>query len=105
LIIIWVVTKLRKALSSVVSTTILLGVCITLAVAAGFFLSGTLVARTDYEVFEIVSSKCILNGSYWVIDVTVKNVGSDPGTLIQAFINGIEVDNYDSPYIIVIQVP
>ena len=92
--------SLRKALSSVVSTIILLGICISVAVAAGFYLRGILVGQTDYEVFEIVSTSCKLNGSYWVIDVNVKNVGSDSGTLVQALINGITVDNYESPHIV-----
>ncbi len=89
----------KRAVSPVLATIIIVSVAITLAVAVSFFISGTLVGSTSFEVFEIMSTRCALNGSNWVIDVIVKNVGSDSGTLVQALVNGLEVNNYASPYV------
>ncbi len=90
----------KRAVSPVIATIIIVSVTITLAVASGFFLSGTLDSYTTFDIIEIVSVRCVLNGSNWVIDVIVKNVGSDSGTLVQALVNGLEVDNYGSPYVV-----
>jgi hypothetical protein len=89
----------KRAVSPVLATIIIASVAITLAVAVSFFLSGTVIGSTSFEVLEIVSARCVLNGTNWVIDVIVKNVGSNSGTLVQALVNGLEVNNYASPYI------
>ena len=89
----------KRAVSPVLATIIIVSVTITIAVASGFFLSGTIDSYTTFRVIKIVQTKCTLNGSNWVIDVIVKNIGSDSGTLIQALVNGLEVDNYSSPHV------
>jgi hypothetical protein len=82
------------------TTIIIASVAITLAVAAGFFLveMGSIKATVLVGVKPVSVSR-ELNGSYWVINVILENERRESLTLVQAMVNGTEVDNYASPYV------
>ena len=86
----------RKAVSPVIATVILVAVAITVAVAVAYWMGGIAGQYTKFEKVEIQSAVCINNGTFWTIEMKMKNTGTAASSLISAFINEVEVDNYDS---------
>jgi flagellin-like protein len=86
----------RKAVSPVIATVILVAVSITIAVAVAYWMSGIAGQYNKFEKVEIQSAVCTNNGTFWTINMKMKNTGTAVSTLISAFINEVEVDNYDS---------
>lgn len=91
----------RKAVSPVIATVILVAVAITVAVAVSYWMGGISSQYTKFEKVEIQSGVCTWNatGTYWKIQLKMKNSGTATSTLNSAFINDVEVGTYgqDSP--------
>lgn len=83
-------------MSPVIATVILVAVAITVAVAVAYWMGGIAGQYTKFEKVEIQSAVCTNNGTFWTIEMKMKNTGTASSTLISAFINEVEVDNYDS---------
>ena len=83
-------------MSPVIATVILVAVAITVAVAVAYWMGGIAGQYTKFEKVEIQSAVCINNGTFWTIEMKMKNTGTAASSLISAFINEVEVDNYDS---------
>jgi hypothetical protein len=81
--------------SPVIATVILVAVAITVAVAVAYWMSGIAGQYTKFEKVEIQSAVCTNNGTFWTIEMKLKNTGTAGSTLNSAFINEVEVDNYD----------
>jgi flagellin-like protein len=86
----------RKAVSPVISTVILVAVAITVAVAVAYWMGGIAGQYTKFEKVEIQSAVCTSGVGNWTIEMKLKNTGTATATLISAFINDYEVDNYDA---------
>ena len=84
-------------MSPVIATVILVAVAITVAVAVAYWMGGIAGQYTKFEKVEIQSAICTNNGTFWTITMKLKNTGTAVSTLISAFINEVEVDNYDAP--------
>lgn len=85
----------RKAVSPVIATVILVAVAITVSVAVAYWMGGIAGQYTKFEKVEIQSAVCTNNGTLWTIAMKLKNTGTETSTLISAFINDVEVDDYD----------
>jgi hypothetical protein len=70
-------------------------VAITVAVAVAYWMGGIAGQYTKFEKVEIQSAVCTNNGTFWTIEMKMKNTGTATSSLISAFINEVEVDNYD----------
>lgn len=82
-------------MSPVIATVILVAVAITVAVAVAYWMGGIAGQYTKFEKVEIQSGVCTNNGTFWTIELKMKNTGTATSSLISAFINEVEVDNYD----------
>jgi hypothetical protein len=82
--------------SPVIATVILVAVAITVAVAVAYWMGGIAGQYTKFEKVEIQSAVCTNNGTFWQIEMKLKNTGTATSTLLSAFINEVEVDNYDA---------
>jgi hypothetical protein len=82
--------------SPVIATVILVAVAITVAVAVAYWMGGIAGQYTKFEKVEIQSAVCTNNGTYWTIEMKLKNTGTATSTLLSAFINEVEVDVYDA---------
>ena len=85
-------------MSPVIATVILVAVAITVAVAVAYWMGGIAGQYTKFEKVEIQTGVCSWNvtGTYWKIKLKLKNTGTAAATLISAFINDVEVQNYDN---------
>jgi hypothetical protein len=81
--------------SPVIATVILVAVAITVSVAVAYWMGGIAGQYTKFEKVEIQSAVCINNGTLWTVTMKLKNTGTETSTLISAFINDEEVDQYD----------
>ncbi len=86
----------RKAVSPVIATVILVEVAITVAVAVAYWMGGIAGQYTKFEKVEIQSAVCTWNSTdtHWKVEMKIKNTGTAASTLISAFINEVEVENY-----------
>jgi len=86
----------RKAVSPVISTVILVAVAITVAVAVAYWMGGIAGQYTKFEKVEIQTGICTYNSSdtVWQIQMKLKNTGTATSTMVAAFINDVEVQNY-----------
>jgi hypothetical protein len=82
--------------SPVIATVILVAVAITVAVAVAYWMGGIAGQYTKFEKVEIQSAVCTNNGTFWTIEMKLKNTGTATSTLLSAFINEVEVDSYDA---------
>jgi hypothetical protein len=82
--------------SPVIATVILVAVAITVAVAVAYWMGGIAGQYTKFEKVEIQSAVCTNNGTFWTIEMKLKNTGTATSTLLSAFINEVEVDVYDA---------
>lgn len=87
----------RRAVSPVISTVILVGVAITVAVAVAYWMGGIAGQYTKFEKVEVQTGICTRDpgGGNWTVTLKLKNSGTAASTLIGCFINEIEVDAYD----------
>jgi hypothetical protein len=81
--------------SPVIATVILVAVAITVAVAVAYWMGGIAGQYTKFEKVEIQSAVCTNNGTFWTIEMKLKNTGTATSTLLSCFINEVEIDNYD----------
>jgi len=83
--------------SPVIATVILVAVAITVSVAVAYWMGGIAGQYTKFEKVEIQSAVCTWDSTntYWQIQMKVKNTGTAASTLISAFINEVEVQNYN----------
>ena len=82
-------------MSPVIATVILVAVAITVAVAVAYWMGGIAGQYTKFEKVEIQSAVCTTSNGNWTITMKLKNTGTATATLTSAFINDVEVDNYD----------
>ena len=89
--------RARRAVAPVIAAVIMLAVGITISVAIAFWISGIAEQQAKFEKIEIQSSACTWNatGTYWKIQLKAKNTGTTTSTLINAFVNDAEIQNYD----------
>ncbi len=91
-------SKSRRAVSPVIATVILVAIAITVAVAVAFWMGGIAGQQTKFEQVEMQNAVCkkVVSGAdhYWNVTVYLKNTGTRPVTLLNAFINDREVDAY-----------
>lgn len=86
----------RKGVSPVIATVILVAVAITVSVAVAYWMGGIAGQYTKFEKVEIQSAVCTWDSAgYWQIEMKVKNTGTATSTLISAFINEVEIENYN----------
>ena len=85
-------------MSPVIATVILVAVAITVSVAVAYWMGGIAGQYTKFEKVEIQSAVCSWNSTEttWKIQMKIKNTGTAASTLISAFINDVEVENYES---------
>ena len=86
----------RRAVSPVIATVILIAVGIAVSVTVAYWEVGLASTYVKLEKVEIQSSICTWNstGGYWKIELSMKNSGPSPSTLMEAFVNNAEVQNY-----------
>ena len=89
----------RRAVSPVIATVILVAIAITVAVAVAYWMGGIAGQYTRFEQIEVQSAVCYKDitdpdNYFWNISMTLKNTGTRDATLISAFINEAEVDEY-----------
>lgn len=87
----------RRAISPVIATVILVAVAITVSVAVAYWMGGIAGGYTKFEKVEIQTAICTLSGGNWTISMKLKNTGTATSTMIAAFINDAEVDQYGQP--------
>ena len=88
--------RIRKAVSPVIATVILVAVAITIAVAVSYWMGGISGQYTKFEKVEIQSSVCTVdaNGN-WTVTMKLQNAGTNTATMVSIFINDVEIDNYN----------
>lgn len=89
----------RRAVSSVVTETILLAVTIIVSVAVSYWLVGVATQSIMFETIEITTAQNVLEtnvtNAQWRIVLSVKNSGSDAATIREIFVNGAPVNDYE----------
>jgi len=89
-------SRKRTGVSPVIATVILVAVAITVSVAVAYWMGGIAGQYTKFEKVEIQSaivSKGNTIGN-WTVQLKVKNTGTATATLISAFVNNNEVNEY-----------
>jgi len=88
--------RAKRAVSTVISSVVLVAVAITIAVAVTGWMEGIPGQYMKLEKVEIHSSVCTWNstGGFWKIGLSLKNTGTSSATFITAFVNEAEVQNY-----------
>ena len=90
-----------RAVSPVIATVILVAVATTVSIAVAFWMGGIAGQYTKFESIEVQSAACskVMNndtyGTYWLVQVTLKNSGSADATLNGAYVNDIPVNIYN----------
>ena len=89
------IIRIRKALSPVIATVILVSVTIVVAVAVAYWMGGIAGLYTRFEKMEITSCYAVkdANGNYNVT-VQLRNSGSADATIDYVLINGKPVSQY-----------
>ena len=82
-------------MSPVIAIIIIVAVVITVSVAVAYWMSGIVGQYTKFEKVEILYGVCTNNGTFWTIELKMKNSGTATSSLNSAFINELEVDSYD----------
>lgn len=93
-------TRSRRAISPVIATVILVAVAITVSVAVAYWMGGIAGQYTKFEKVEIQTATCTVSSGNWTVQMKLKNTGTATTTLIGAFINDVEVDNYGASGIV-----
>ena len=83
-------------MSPVIATVILVAVAITVSVAVAYWMGGIAGQYTKFEKVEIQTAIVTYDttGTYWNISMKLKNTGTATASLIAAFVNDAEVENY-----------
>lgn len=81
-----------------IATVILVAVGITIAISTSLWMGGISSTYTGYESIEFKNGVCSWSDSedQWIIQIELKNSGTDQASIINVFINGMEVDLYNS---------
>ncbi len=89
-------------MSPVIATVILVAVAITVAVAVAYWMGGIASQYTKFEKVEIQTGVCTWDSvnTYWTIQLKLKNTGTAQATLISAFINDVEIENYNATAVV-----
>ena len=90
----------RKAISPVIATVILVAVAISVSIAVAYWMGGIAGQYTKFEKVEIQSAVCTVSNGNWTVAMKLKNTGTATTTLISAFINDVEVDQYGASGIV-----
>jgi hypothetical protein len=78
----------KRGVSPIISTIIITSVAITVAVAAAFWISGTLEMHTGFEKIEFMTAYSMRNATHgWKITLRLKNTGTDTATISHVLIN------------------
>ena len=91
-------------MSPVIATVILVAVATTISIAVAFWMGSIAGQYAKYESIEVQSALCskVTNngtyGTYWLVQVTLKNSGSADATLNGAYVNDIPVSIYNQNY-------
>lgn len=73
---------------------IILATTITVSVAVAIWMGGISTTYTKFEKVQIVSAVCTKNAGNWTLSFNLKNTGTSTSTLIEVFVNEVEVDVY-----------
>jgi hypothetical protein len=88
----------RRAVSPVVTETILLAVTIIVSIATSYWLVGVATQSIMFETIEITTAQNVLEttvtNARWKIVLGVRNSGSDAATVSEIFVNGAPVNDY-----------
>ncbi|MEM4576208.1 MAG: archaellin/type IV pilin N-terminal domain-containing protein [Candidatus Nezhaarchaeales archaeon] len=84
--------NIRKAVSPVIATIIIVAVAIVMSIAAAYWVMGLTAGFTRYEKLEFVSAYPIKDGKCFNISITVKNTGTSPATITKFLLNGVPDD-------------
>ena len=87
-------SRKNRGISPVIASVILVAVAITIAVAVSYWMSGISSQYTKYESVGIISGVCTNTGGNWTLSFILKNSGTSTASLLNIFINDIEIDNY-----------
>ena len=87
-------TKSKQGINPVIATVILVAVAIVIAIAVAFWASGLVGVFTRFEKLEIVAAWQNDTDS---MNLTVRNTGSTPTSIIQVVLNGQQVFNVNPP--------
>jgi flagellin-like protein len=92
----------RKAVSPVIATVILVAVAITVAVAVAYWMGGIAGQYTKFEKVEVQTAVCTYDSTntYWKVAMKLKNTGTATATMVAAFINDVEVQNYGNDAVV-----
>lgn len=89
----------RRAVSPVVTETILVAVTIIVSIVASYWLVGVVTQSIMFETIEITTAYNILEtnvtNAHWKIVLHVRNTGSDAATIREIFVNGAPVNDYE----------
>ncbi len=88
--------QLRKGISAAIAAVIIIATAITVSVAVAIWMGGISATYTKFEKVQIVSSVCTMNAGNWTLSFKLKNTGTSTSTLIEVFVNEVEVDAYGS---------
>jgi hypothetical protein len=88
--------QLHKGISAVIAAVIILATAITVSVAVAIWMGGISTTYTKFEKVQIVSAVCTKNAGNWTLSFNLKNTGTTTSTLIEVFVNDVEVDAYGS---------
>lgn len=88
--------QLRKGISAAIAAVIIIATTITVSVAVAIWMGGISTTYTKFEKVQIVSTVCTKNAGNWTLSFNLKNTGTTTSTLIEVFVNEVEVDSYSS---------
>jgi flagellin-like protein len=83
--------KVRKAVSPVIATVILVAVAITVSVGVSYWMGGITSQYTQFEKVEVQTGYSTNGVSGWTITLELKNSGSAPATLTRVFVNDVPI--------------
>ena len=89
-------SRSNRGISPVIATVILVAMAITIAVAVSYWMGGISSQYAKYESVDIISGYCTQNGGNWTLSFILKNTGTSTASLLNVFINEVEVDAYNT---------
>jgi len=96
---------MKRAISPVIATVIIVSVAIAIAVAVAFWMTGITGLFTRYEKLEVISAYATkskpsgipdtINEDFYVV-LTIRNTGTTDTTIDEIFVNGKPLSTYTS---------
>jgi len=92
-------TRVKKAMSPVLSTIILVSVTIVVAISSSYWMGALATGQMRSEQLEITSAYAEFNQTLfanggWSLTVELKNTGSADATITNIFLNAIHIKDY-----------